>query len=205
LYNLAEEYIKEGAFDMAKKLIERAEANWSRDVILGDEIGVYHVSWVEQIWLRKAKIYLMTEDEANFEKMTDRILLKRFNFFQDAARLTGESIIGDRCTYSCFELMGAGNRRKNPGYAIGMIKQAITHKGINLNEKYFLLSQKYEKKESMERAYSLYSRFYNKLPNTSYDNTAYGYCRTCKYFNSNICEKLNIKTECTKACLYYNL
>jgi deoxyribodipyrimidine photolyase len=101
--------------------------------------------------------------------------------------------------------MGAGNRRKNPGYAIGMIKQAITHKGINLNEKYFLLSQKYEKKESMERAYSLYSRFYNKLPNTSYDNTAYGYCRTCKYFNSNICEKLNIKTECTKACLYYNL
>jgi hypothetical protein len=205
LYNLAEEYISEGAFEMAKKLIERAEANWSRDVILGDDIGVYHVSWIEQIWLRKAKMFMLAGDTPSFEELTDRILLSRFNFFEEAAKATGESIIGDRCTYSCLELMAAESKKRNLGNAISMIKQAIAHKGVSLNEKYYLLSQKYEKTESLQRVFNLYSRFYYKLPGTNYDNTAYGYCRTCKFINNNVCEKLNIKTDWGKACLHYNI
>lgn len=203
LYNLTEELINEGNSDIALKFIERAEKNWSRDVILGDDIGVYHVSWIEQIWLKKAKIFLMTEESDKFEMLTDKILLNRFQFFKNAEEHTGETIIGDRCAYTCFEIMAAERRKNNSAAAINMIKQAITHKGVYLNKKYYLLSDKYEKTEPYQRVFNLYSRFYYKLPNSSYDNIRYGYCKSCREYNKNYCNKRNIKINEGKACSNY--
>lgn len=203
LYNLSEELINENSYDIALNFIERAERNWSRDLILGDELGVYHVSWIEQIWLKKAKIFLMTHEYKKFEALTDKILLSRFRLFQAAENITGETIIGDRCTYTCFEIMAAEKRMNNSTSAINMIKQAINHKGIYLNKKYYLLSEKYEKTESYQRAFNLYSRFYYRLPNSSYDNIQYGYCKSCREYSENYCNKRNVKTDDRKACSLY--
>lgn len=205
LYNLSEELINEGYFDIALEFIERAEKNWTRDVILGDEIGVYHVSWIEQLWMKKAKIFLMTEDRSEFERITDKILLSRFEFFIDAVAGTGETIIGDRCTYSCFEIMAAEKRKKNSEAAINMIKQAITHKGVYLNKKYYLLSKKYEKTEPYQRVFNLYSRFYYGLSNSSYDSIDYGYCKSCRDYNNNYCKARGINTSERRACSLYSL
>jgi tetratricopeptide (TPR) repeat protein len=203
LYNLSEELINEGNYDIALKFIERAEKNWSRDVMLGDDIGVYHVSWIEQIWLRKAKIYLMTEELNKFEMLTDNILLNRFEFFNNAQNYTGETIIGDRCTYTCFEIMASERKKRNHFAAINLIKQAIMHKGVYLNKKYYYLSEKYEKMEPYQRAFNLYSRFYYRLPNSSYDCIQYGYCKSCREYNKDYCNKKNIKTNERKACSNY--
>ena len=63
LHILSGEYTDEGMYDEALNLVERAEKNWTRDVILGDEIGVYHVSWIEQIWHKQAEICLLVGDK----------------------------------------------------------------------------------------------------------------------------------------------
>lgn len=203
LYNLSEELINEGNYGIALKFIERAEKNFSRDVILGDEIGIYHVSWIEQIWLRKAKIFLMTEELNKFERLTDNILLSRFELFNNAQNFTRETIIGDRCTYTCFEIMAAERRKRNHFSAINLIKQAITHKGVYLNKKYYYLSEKYEITEPYLRVFNLYSRFYYRLPNSSYDSIQYGYCKSCKEYSKEFCNKKNIKTDERKACSLY--
>ncbi len=203
LYNLSEELINEQNYDIALKFIERAEKNWSRDVILGDEIGVYHVSWIEQLWLKKAKIFLLTEKKEEFEALTDKILLNRFDYFKGAREHTGESILGDRCTYTCFEIMAAEKRRKNSKTAIDLIKQAIMHKGVYLNRKYYLFSEKYERTEPYGRVFNLYSRFYYRLSNSSYDCISYGYCKSCREYSNNYCIRRNINTNENKACSLY--
>lgn len=204
LYNLSEELINEGNHEIALKFIERAEKNWSRDVLLGDDLGVYHISWIEQIWIKKAKIFLMTEDIDKFEMLTDNILLSRFKFFKNAESHTGETIIGDRCTYTCFEMMAAQSKKSNSNTAINMIKQAITHKGVYLNNKYYLLSEKYEKTEPYQRVFNLYSRFYYRLPNSNYDCIQYGYCKSCRDYNNHICSKRSVRTDERKACSLYS-
>lgn len=205
LYNLSEELINEGNYDIALKFIERAEKNWSRDVILGDDIGVYHVSWIEQLWLKKAKVFLMTEELSKFQMITDKILLNRFEFFIEAEKNTGETIIGDRCTYTCFEIMAGERRKKNSLAAVNFIKQAIMHKGVYLNDKYHYLSQKYEKTETFQRVFNLYSRFYYRLPNTGYDSIIYGYCESCREYNNDHCKMHNIITSKRKACSLFKL
>jgi hypothetical protein len=203
LYNLCEELINERNYEIALKFVERAEKNWSRDVILGDDIGVYHVSWIEQIWLKKAKIFLMTGELNKFEMLTDKILLSRFKLFKNAEEHTGETIIGDRCTYTCFEMMAAERRKKNHFTAISLIKQAIMHKGIYLNKKYYYLSEKYEKTEPYQRVFNLYSRFYYRLPNSNFDYIQYGYCKSCRSYSKDFCNKHNIRTNERRACSKY--
>lgn len=203
LYNLAEELINEQNYDIALKFIERAERNWSRDVILGDEIGVYHVSWIEQFWLKRAKIFLMTEERDKFEIITDKILQSRFNYFKAAEEHTGETILGDRCTYTCFEIMAAEKRRKGSKTAIDLIKQAILHKGVYLNKKYYLLSEKYEKSEPYQRVFNLYSRFYYRLSNSSYDCISYGYCKSCREYSYDFCNRRSINANERRACSLY--
>ncbi|EYE89033.1 hypothetical protein Q428_05085 [Fervidicella metallireducens AeB] len=138
LYILARDFIDDGEYEYALNYAERAEKNWSRDVILGDDIGVYHVSWIEQIWLRKAEIYLLTSQIGKFEETTDKILSERFNFFKYAEGITGERILKDRCTYSCFELMSLQKRKENIDIAVRMIKKAILYKGGSLMSLYSL-------------------------------------------------------------------
>lgn len=205
LHILSREYIDNGMYEEAMSIIERAERNWTRDVILGDEIGVYHISWLEQLLLRKAEIYMLINNEEKFQKITDIILLNRFNYFVNAHKYTGESIVKDRCTYNCFELMAFESRRKNILLSLKMIKQAIKHRiGIDFEDNFNLrIAIAREKSGNLYKAFELYSKHYYKLPETSFDSIRYGYCKTCAYFDNNKCRKTGTSIEFFKACSKY--
>lgn len=205
LYLLSDESIDDELYDDAQRMLDRAEKNWSRDVILGDDIGVYHVSWIEQIWLKKAEIYLLIGDRKNFEITTDRILCSRFELFKDAQWETGESIIYDRCTYSCLELMAVEMRKRNVALANKMIKKAALYKGgfeiYNLEA--FKKAQEIEKKGMPYKAFQMYLKEYYKLLDNQYDNLRYGYCGTCFYFEDFKCNRCNLYVNQNKACSKY--
>lgn len=204
LYILSREFIDDGEYDNALKLIVRAEKNWSRDVILGDEIGVYHVSWLEQILLRKAEVYLLTGQIEMFEMVTDQILVNRFEFFNTASEVTGETIIGDRCTYNCLELMSFDMRKRDIDKGIGIIKQAILHRGGTLNNFLSKPAVKEVNSGNKYKAFDMYLRYYFELPDKPFDNCIYGYCRTCmSYDRKGTCTKFNIATDNYKSCSYY--
>jgi tetratricopeptide (TPR) repeat protein len=202
LYILSKEYMNDGLYDEALKIIERAEKNWSRDVILGDEIGVYHISWLEQILNKKAEICMCKGDTEKFEKITDIVILNRFNFFEKASLATGDTILYDRCTYNCFEIMAFESRKKNIEFAVKIIKQAIIHKGgLGLREsKSMREAYEKEKKGDLQKAFNLYLKYFYKLPEGSYDNIGFGYCKTCIYYEENKCRVWGICTETNKAC-----
>ncbi|TDT58424.1 hypothetical protein [Fonticella tunisiensis] len=205
LYVLSRELIDDGLYDEAISVIERAERNWSRDVILGDEIGVYHISWVEQLWLRKAEVYLILNDEERFEEITDRILMSRLNFFKEAENVTGETIFQDRCTYSCFELMAFQRRKKDIKSAISMIKQAILHKKVpSLNNEYMKSAAEKEAKGLHGNALDIYFKYYYKIPDVPFDNLKYGYCKSCIHFDGcSSCKLRCVETDRYKACTKY--
>ncbi|MCX7885625.1 MAG: hypothetical protein N2448_11510 [Caloramator sp.] len=207
LYLLSSESIDDEFYDEAQRMLDRAEKNWSRDVILGDDIGVYHVSWIEQIWLKKAEIYLLIGDKENFEIMTDRILCSRFELFKNAYRETGESIIYDRCTYSCLELMAIEMRKRNVALANKIIKKAVLYKGgfdiYDLHN--FKEAQKIENNGMAYKAFQMYLKEYYKLLDSQYDNLKYGYCSTCFYFDGFRCNRYNLYVNQNKSCSYYRL
>lgn len=204
LYVLSREFIDDAEYENAMLLIERAEKNFSRDVILGDDIGVYHVSWLEQILLRKAEVYLLTNKIDSFQEVTDKILLNRFEFFNKAYEVTGETIVGDRCTYSCLELMALELRRKDIDLAVNMIKQSIRHKAGSqiidlLDEK---IINKY--KQNKYKIFDYYTKCFFEIPDKPFDNCSYGYCKTCKGFDrKGQCLKFNIGTDFFKSCSQY--
>ena len=207
LYVIAREFIDEGSGEDALKLIDRAERNWSRDLILGDSMGVYHISWIEQLWLLRAEAMLILDDEEGFQKISDRILLSRFEFFREAEDKTGETILQDRCTYSCMELMAFAERRRDLKKALGIIKQAVIHKaGGKINNDLLKLAVKDECKDVDSRTFNLYLKYYYKFPDSPFDNISYGYCSSCKYFDGVLkCSKREIEAGIYKACTLYEI
>ncbi|KRQ86144.1 hypothetical protein ABG79_02083 [Caloramator mitchellensis] len=199
LYVLAQEYIEEGNLDKAMNFIERAEKNWSRDVLLGDELGVYHVSWIEQLWYLKAQIYMLLYDEKRFQSMIDRILFNRYELFKNAEIITGEKILNDRCTYNCFEILGVEQKRKDIYKAINFIKQAILIKsGLNMNDDIAKL------KNNPYKYFDSLLSYYYKIQDYPYDNIKYLYCASCKYFDGEqLCNKFSVTTDKYKACSNY--
>lgn len=201
LYKLSEELINNENIDMGMKMIERAENNWSRDVILADNIGVYHISWIEQIWLKKSEIYLKLNDKINFERTTDLILQSRMNFFKEAEKITGETIFQDRCTYNCFEIMAAEEKEIDVKKAVMLIKQAIIHKG---GYEIFNTIEKVKNNKRIKNPLDMYIRYYHKLPEYPYDNVKYGYCSSCKYLEEGMkCKKHEIQVNEYKACSHW--
>lgn len=207
LYVLSIETIDDNMYDDAMKIIDRAEKNWSRDLLLGDDIGVYHVSWLEQIWLKKAEIYLFVNDDDNFESITDKILYNRLSFFSKAEKATGETVIHDKCAYSCLELMALQKRRKDIKTALSIIKKALLYKGggevyMDAN---FKAAEEYEKKGMLYKAFQMYCENFYKMQDYSFDNIGYGYCRTCRHYNGkDTCLIRNILTNGNRACTQYS-
>ena len=203
LYVLTAEYVEDYNFDEALKLIEKMESLWSRDVLLGDDMGVYHVSWFEQILLKKAEVYQLVGYKDGFEEVTDKILWNRFNFYSEASKKMTISPVHDRCIYTCLELMANTSRKKNISKAISILKHALLYKAgpenFNRLKNYIELKSK---KESL-RKYDLYFKCFNRISDYSYDYTKYGYCSTCKFYDNNNCSKLSIKTSGFKACSNY--
>jgi hypothetical protein len=204
LYILSRELIDDNEYDDALKYSERAEANWSRDVLLSDDLGVYHVSWVEQIWLRQAEIYLLIDNKNSFKIVCDKILDKRMNLFNKAMQNTGEGINKDRCTYSCLELMAYEKRKHDIKAAVSMIKQAVKHKGALTDDKFFIMFKEIDNIVQNTKLFDLWTKLYYKIPDSPFDNILYSYCKSCKHFNENeICSKFNIKTDAHKACSHF--
>ncbi|MCX7904530.1 MAG: hypothetical protein N2486_08450 [Caloramator sp.] len=199
LYVLANEFIDEGYFERAMNFIERAEKNWTRDILLGDEMGVYHVSWIEQFWLLKSRIYMHLKDDKNFQKTTDMILDSRLKLFKEAENKTGETIVFDRCTYNTFEIMAMESRRKNILSAINFLKQAILIKGnIKIDSDYKNVNP------NPYKYYDSLMNYFNGLQEKPYDNIKYLYCASCKFFDGEgICKRHGTTTDKFKACSMY--
>lgn len=201
LYVLVKEYIDDGDYDKALELCRRAENNWTRDVLLGDDTGAYHVSWIEQIWLKRAQIYMLSGDDESFEKITDKIIYNRMSFFQDAAEATGEGILKDKCTFSCFELMAFERKKKDYHGACSFLKQAIYHKGGGAMLERLAGSRD---EAAMHGRFRELLKLYYRLPDVPYDNIHYGYCRTCMYFDGiDACDYHRISIDKRKACTFY--
>lgn len=199
LYVLAHEFIEECSFERAMNFIERAEKNWTRDILLGDEMGVYHVSWIEQIWLLKSHIYMLLKDDNNFQRTTDMILDSRLKLFKEAEKETEETIIFDRCTYNAYEIMAMESRRKNILNAINFLKQAILIKGnIKVDN---------DNKNISSNPYKYYDNlmnFFNRLQEKPYDNIKYLYCASCRFFDGEgLCKRHGTTTDKFKACSMY--
>lgn len=207
LYILSGEYIDEGIYDEAMHVARRAENNWTRDVILGDEMGVYHVSWLEQIWQRQAEIYLLSGERNNFEIITDKILSSRLDFFSKAEEITGENILRDRCTYNCLELIAFEKRKRDIEKALEIIKEAVFIKaGIQYKQEFqSLLKLQKDNKLNLCKNFDVFLKYYYSIHDISYDNLTYSYCKACKYFeNGKLCLKRNMECDAYKACSEYS-
>lgn len=149
---------------------------------------------------------MMTKDTKSFEEVTDLILNSRYSFFKEANKITGETILQDRCTYNCYEIMALEKRKNNIELAVKIIKQAIKLKGgINLKKDINLAwAKEKEEKGNFAKVFELYLKYFNRLSDVPYDNIQYGYCKTCSFFDScGKCALRNIETERYKACSQY--
>jgi len=205
LYVLSREFAENENWDMAFKYIERAEKNWSRDVILGDELGVYHVSWAEQLFLERAKLYMSLGRRDEFRQITGNILKSRLNFISRAANEIGEKDIKDRCTYSCYELIAIESKmNRNIKYASKMIMKALEYKGISLEDYNACDCQRGDKKISLQHLFEIYHIYYRNKPNYSFDSMSYGYCESCIDFKGvGMCDKTKMITNGHRACSKY--
>jgi hypothetical protein len=206
LYILSGEFIDEGLYDEAINFTKRAEKNWSRDVVLGDEIGVYHVSWLEQIWQRQAEISLLIDDKRKFELLTDKIIASRNDFYSKAEEITGETSMKDRCTYNCLELLAFGYRKYDIQKALETIKQAITLKLGTYQKGEMKIINQYvnEDKAKLYNHFGQCLKYYYSIHEQPYDNISYSYCKSCKYFIDNKkCNKLDLELEEYKCCAKY--
>lgn len=206
LYILCGEFIDEGIYDEAFNVIKRAQRNWSRDVILGDEIGVYHVSWLEQLWQKEAEISLLIDDKKEFDLLTDRIIASRFDFYNKAEEITGETVLKDRCVYNCLELLAFRYRKFNVEKALKVIKQAIILKsGSREGKELEILSHNINDDKIKDyNNFGLYLKYYYSIHEQPYDNISYTYCKSCKYFGANKnCSKSNLECEEYKSCSEY--
>lgn len=199
MYSIIKELLDEGEDERALYYCKQAEKLWSRDVILADTIGVCHVSWREQLWLKEAEVYMLNKDDCEFEKITDRIITERMRLFNEAERFTGEGIVLDKCTFRCLELMAWQMKRKDTKKACAFLRQAILCRGGGRILRYI---KKHNTKVLGSFANLL--RLYHKLSDVPFDSMDYLYCKTCRHFDgTSWCIKHSMNTETTKACEQY--
>ncbi|MEF9935633.1 MAG: hypothetical protein RR539_00200 [Clostridium sp.] len=203
LYNLIDEYIDLERYDLAYSLIEKAKRCFSRDVILGDSLGSFHVSWIEQIMLKEAKLNMKIKENQRAEEICRNVIDMREQVRCSAAFID-ENIDTDLCLAISYRYLSKINIHKNNSLGADYIKKSIYYKCINKDD-YKAYIKRYSdiNNEKDQEAYSFLVKTYlNELP-PSYDNIKYGYCETCSYNCNNYCQKHNIKVSCKKACAQY--
>jgi hypothetical protein len=203
LYMLTSEFIEEGMYDKAMEFLSRAEYNWSRDVVLGDDLGVYHVSWLEQLWHKRAEIFFLLGDEVNFINECNKIMASRDALFLRAEELTGESMLLDRCSYSCLEIQAFSTRKSNIEKALELLEYAIVLKGADIS-----YLEKHDAKDSKhvsnpEKQYWNCLKYFYSLDNQPFDNIRYTYCASCKYYEKGFCKIHQISVDEFKCCSKY--
>lgn len=207
LYILSKYYIEQEKFDKAYRALEIAERYWSKDLILADNTGICRVRNKEDIWLRRAFAYLIQGRKGDFESIIDKVMLARYEFYNKAYEVTGETPYRDAYLLDCFEYSSYMCRNlEDIQHAIIFIKTALRHLGkIPINNDY-LEGKICERNGDLKNAYTYYLKFYiENRPQLFCENTVYGKCKSCIYFETddNIegeCKKHDIRVDQHKSC-----
>ncbi len=210
LYILSKVYIEQERFDKAYRALDNAERYWSKDMALIDGIDMYRVRNLEDLWIRRAFGYLMQGRYDSFESMIDKVMLKRYEFYQGAYEITGEVPIRDRCLLDCFEYSSYMCRNKEElKQAVAFIKTAIRYLGRVPIDNDYIEGKMSEKNGELKNAYDFYLKFYlANRPQTLCDTILYETCGSCAYFDTKNwdygeCKKNNIYVDKHKACSKY--
>lgn len=210
LYILSKIYIEQEKFDKAYRALDAAEKYWSKDLILADSTGTSRVRNKEDLWLRRAFAYLIQGRKGDFESIIDRVMLSRFEFYEKAYEVTGETPIRDTCLLDCFEYSSymCRNMEELP-QAVMFIKTALRHLGKVPLDNDYLEGKICERNGDLKNAYTYYLKFYlNTRPHFYCDTIVYGTCKSCIYFSSannmdGMCQKHNLPVDQHKACSRY--
>lgn len=207
LFMLSKIYIEQEKFDKAYRNLDAVERYWSKDLILADSTGMYRVKNKEDIWLRRAFGYLIQGRKDDFEKIIDRVILSRYELYNNAYEVTGERPIRDACLLDCFEYSSYMCRNmEDLKHAVVFIKTALRYLGRVPSDNNYLEGKICERSGDLKNAYTYYLKFYlTNRPQLFYDAMVYGTCKCCIYFdtadgNDGICKKHNSKVDQHKAC-----
>jgi tetratricopeptide (TPR) repeat protein len=210
LYILSKVYIEQEKFDKAYRALDTAERYWSKDLALYDTTGIYRVRNKEDLWLRRAFGYLCQGRKNDFESVIDRVMLSRYELYNKAYEITGETPVRDGCLLDCFEYSSYMCRNlEDLKHAIVFIKTALRYLGRVPRNNDYIEGKLSEKNGDLKNAYTYYLRFYlTNRPQFFYETLIYGTCRSCAYFETQggtegECKKLNIAVEQHKSCSRY--
>lgn len=210
LYVLSKVYMEQERFDKAYRALDNAERYWSKDFALYDTTGMYRVRNREDLWLRKAFGYLMQGRRQDFESIIDRVMLSRYEMYNKAYEITGETPIRDMCILDCFEYSSYMCRNmEDLEHAIVFIKTALRYLGKVPIDNEYIQGRMYEKTGELKNAYTCYLRFYLSVrPQFFCDTIVYGTCRSCAYFEpsegiNGECKKRNAAVDMHKSCSEY--
>lgn len=203
-YILLEEYIEMGIYDTSMNLIRKLKDIYSRDVLLGDIVGNFHVSWYEQILLKEANLNNKIGRKDKVIKICNNIIEDR-EIIKKNARFIGEKIKVDRCKAESYYILAKIYFKMEIKKSIEYIRLALYYK-TNNKELYKALLKKskdIEKQKGLESKYIYLIKCYLREGSISYDNIKYLYCKTCKYNKNNICDKNGVKISEKKTCSLY--
>lgn len=210
LYILSKIYIEQEKFDKALRVLDIAERYWSKDLILADSTGMCRVRNKEDIWLRRAFAYLIQGRKNDFESIIDKVILARYELYQKAHEITGETPIRDVYLLDCFEYSSYMCRNiEDIEHAIVFIKTALRCLGRVPMDNDYLEGKMCEKKGDLKNAYTYYLKFYlRNRPQVFCENIIYGTCKSCAYFSTDDnmegeCKKNGIEVDQHKACSKY--
>lgn len=210
LYILSKIYIEQEKFDKAYRALDTAERYWSKDLILADNTGMCRVRNKEDIWLRRAFAYLIQGRKNDFESIIDKVMISRYELYNKAYRVTGETPVRDVYLLDCFEYSSYMCRNlEDIKHAIVFIKTALRYLGRVPRDNDFLEGKISEKNGDLKNAYTYYLKFYLKnRPQVFCENTVYGTCKSCQYFKTTNsidgeCRKRDMTVDQHKACSKY--
>ncbi|KMT22764.1 hypothetical protein [Clostridium cylindrosporum] len=201
---LIDEYTELREYEYVKELIDKAKRNYSRDVILGDTLESFHISWLDQILLKEAKLYILKGDKVKGEDICREVIENRKGIMESALAI-GESINLDRCNSLSYRYLSKIYKEDDYKCAREYMKKALYYKTYN-KDIYNLYNSKSEEildLKGIKSSYSFLVKCYFEEKNPSYDNIEYSYCISCIYNNSKICSKRNIKITDKKSCSLY--
>lgn len=207
LYSMMKICIEEEDLQGVLKYGEQAEKLWSRELMLEDKTGVYHISWLEQILLRKAEAFIKAGETMEAMKLLEDIIQRRHSLIDKAERLTGDTIALDRCLYTGLFLQSQAIKGSSLQLSIDKLKAALEVKtgyfSIDTVKRSEKLEEKYYKR--LDKLYSLYVSFYNNIKDSSYDIIKYMYCGSCRFNSCWNCTLRGLRIYRWQSCDNYEL
>lgn len=202
-YVLLKENIELGQYDRGRVLIQKCKKLYSRDLLLEDVVGNFHVSWKEQIFLEEAKLHKNLNNSSETIKICNEIIKNR-NHTRKNALIIHEKIKVDRCKAEAYFLLAGMYKDLDIKKCVEYIKLAIYYK-ISNKQLYKVIIRRADKlyKDNLKNVYFYLVKYYFKEGDSSYDNIEYLYCGTCKHNLKEVCSRKGIEISENKACALY--